>query len=79
MGWNTQLARPIAIHQSGSATLRTMAEASHFLFESAASDCDCMTIARGAVCDAVLTEREEDVLRATAAVETALNCKSARD
>ncbi|OYY06897.1 MAG: hypothetical protein B7Y70_15905 [Rhizobiales bacterium 35-68-8] len=75
MGWNTQLARPIAVDSNDSGTLRTMAEASHFLFDPAQPACDCTTAARGAVCEAVLTGSADDVQRATDAMEKALSCR----
>lgn len=79
MGWNTQLARPIAVHRNDCGTLRTMADASHFLFDAALPACDCMTAARGAVCDAVLTGSADDVQRATDAMEKALSCRPRLD
>ena len=75
MGWNTELARPITVPNTPSGTLRTMADASHFLFDATLPACDCTTDARSAVCDAVLSGRAEDVERATEAMEKALTCQ----
>ncbi len=75
MGWNTSLTHPIPVSRDKSAVLRTMADASHFLFEGKLPPCDCMAAARISVCEAVLTETPEDIQKATEAMEAALRCR----
>lgn len=75
MGWNTSLARPIAVNLDDVAVLRTMADASHFLFEANLPSCDCMAAARVSVCEAVLSECPADIQKATEAMEAALRCR----